>query len=407
MRITGLFNSVQDRRGNVTVMVALCAIPLLVLTFGALDMGMAAHERSLLQNAVDSGALAGASQLTVAGNTGGQQSIEVTATGVAHQALMDAGVTSEADFTVSLDSASSAVTVNGQVRHQVLAGFLSYGDQTLKAHATAETLASVPLCILQTGEGGITVKDTSRIHATGCGVHANQNIKVAQGAMIQSSRTQAVGTISGPVSPAGNMGALSIADPFAMMNLKPPIDCAGKPETIKEEKGTTLILPPGVHCEHYKIDKDATLILQPGDHYFMDDLEAHENAVIQGDDIALIFGSTKKINFADRAVVRLGARRHGPFAGFLIVTTRDNHQRFTIASDHVSKLLGTIYIPEAELDIETAGNVAQDSAWSIIVADTLYLEKGPVLVINANYAGSGVPVPEGVGPGRNQPILSR
>ncbi|HVZ28853.1 MAG TPA: TadE/TadG family type IV pilus assembly protein [Asticcacaulis sp.] len=406
MRNTGLFKRFKDQRGNVAVTVALCAVPILLLSFGAIDFGMAAHERSLLQNAVDSGALAGATRLTVAGSTGGQQTVEATATNVARQALLDAHITTLADFTVTLD-AQGAVTVNGQMKHQALTGFLGYGDQTLTAHATAETLASVPLCVLQTGEGGITLKDKSSLQATGCAVHANENIQVDQRAVIHASRTQAVGTITGPVSPAGNMGALPITDPFASMNLHPPMDCAGKPVTYKEETGTTLILQPGVHCEHFIIDKDATLILQPGDHYFMDDLEAKENAIIRGDDVVLIFGSTKKINFADRASVELGARRSGPFSGFLIITTRDNHEKFTISSDHVSKLLGTIYIPEAELDVETAGNVAQDSAWSIIVADTLHLEKGPALVINANYVGSGVPVPDGVGPGRSQPVLSR
>jgi hypothetical protein len=138
----------------------------------------------------------------------------------------------------------------------------------------------------------------------------------------------------------------------------------------------------------------------------MDDLEAHENAVIKGDDVALIFGSTKKINFADKATVQLSARKSGPFAGFLIITTRDNHQVFSIASDNVSKLLGTIYIPDAELNIATTGSVAQDSAWSIIVADTLTLTKNPVLVINNGYAGSSVPVPQGVGPGYSAPVLS-
>ena len=139
----------------------------------------------------------------------------------------------------------------------------------------------------------------------------------------------------------------------------------------------------------------------------MDHLDAKENAIIKGDDVALIFGSRKKINFADRAEVRLGARKSGPYAGFLILTTRDNVEEFTIGSDRVSKLLGTIYIPGAKLVVSTAGNVAQDSAWSIIVAETLSLKKSPNLVINNNYVGSGVPVPEGVGPNRNAPRLSR
>jgi hypothetical protein len=69
--------------------------------------------------------------------------------------------------------------------------------------------------------------------------------------------------------------------------------------------------------------------------------------------------------------------------------------------------LGTIYIPGSELYVSSSGNVAQDSAWSVIVAKRLTLANNPVLVINKNYVGSGVPVPEGVGPSSGVPRLAR
>lgn len=56
--------------------------------------------------------------------------------------------------------------------------------------------------------------------------------------------------------------------------------------------------------------------------------------------------------------------------------------------------------------VDTPGNVAQDSVWSVIVAKTLTLQQNPVLTINSNYTGSGVPVPEGVGPMKSAPKLS-
>jgi Flp pilus assembly protein TadG len=393
-----------DCRGNVAIIATLTAIPLMFAAFGIIELSSASGERASLQEAVDAGALAGAGRLSMA-NTAAQTPID-TAVTVAQQSAARSHLRSKATFSAAIDGKASTITVTGAADHKALIGFLGFGDTTLTAMATAENLGSVPLCVLQTGAGGIRLENNARIRATGCAIHANQNIRVKSSAMIQAERTQAVGTVEGPVSPAGNGGALPISDPFAALSLTPPQDCVGKPERITQKRGETLILPPGVHCEHFMIDKDATLILQPGDHYFMDDLEAHKNAVIKGDDVALIFGSTKKINFADRATVQLSARKSGPFAGFLIITTRDNHQVFSIASDNVSKLLGTIYIPDAELNIATTGNVAQDSAWSIIVADTLTMTKNPVLVINNGYAGSSVPVPQGVGPGYSAPVLS-
>ena len=399
----------KNRGGNVTVIMALVAIPLLFAGLGALELGAIAKEKADLQSAVDQGALAGASRLSVASTTDNPPLD--TAVSVARAAIAHVGIASFVTLQPGFSADRKAVILTAEAEHKPIIGFMDFGGGVIHVSATAEGLASSPLCVLQTGMGGkgigIAIHDTARIRATGCAIHANQNITVQSSAMIQADRTQAVGAVTGPVSPAGNAGAIAIDDPFASLNLVPPTDCDGKAPKIDTRTGTTLVLAPGVHCEHYKIDKDATLVLRPGDHYFMDDLEAHENAVITGDDVVLIFGSTKKVNFADKAVVQLGARKTGPFAGFLIITSRQNHEKFTIASDHVNKLLGTIYIPEAELDVATSGSVAQDSAWSIIVADTLSLTQNPTLVINSGYAGSGVPVPSGVGPTHGTPRLSR
>lgn len=398
----------KDRTGNVATVVALCAVPLFFAVFGALEVVNTHAEHARLQDAVDAGALAGAGRLSVASTTDqGPVSTAVTTT---QHSINDARIKSAVRVVATVAADRQSITVDAIADHKALVGFMGFGDTDIKVTATAENLGSIPLCVLQTaskGKGGIVVNDQARVRATGCAIHANTSVAVKSGAMIQATRTQAVGAITGPVSPQGNAGAMTIPDPFASMNLHPSTECEGKAETIKEEKGTTVFLPAGVHCEHYIIEQNATLVLQPGEHWFMDHLEAKKNAIIRGDDVTLIFGSTKKINFADRAVVQLAARKSGPFAGFLLVTTRDNTEQFLIASDHVSKLLGTIYIPGAELKVSTAGNVAQDSAWSIIVADTITVEKNPVLVINSGYGGSGVPVPEGVGPKRNNATLSK
>ncbi len=392
--------------GNVSLVFGLCVIPLTFAVCAAIELFSASNERASLQNAVDAGALAGAARLSVASSTR-TDNVSSAAMTVAQQVLTDAHIATRVTFEVTLENNDQAVTVVAHADHKALIGFDGFGNQALNARATAESLNAVPLCILQTGSGGISVRNTARIRATGCAVHANANVAVDSSAMIQADRVQAVGTLSGPIVPTGNAGAMPIDDPFSDMNLNPPKDCAGKAEKVDIRKSGILVLAPGVHCEEIEIDNNAVLQLQPGEHYFMDDLNANDNAVIQGDDVVLVFGSTKKIKFADKAAVRLSARKTGPFAGFLIVTSRDNHEIFTIASDNVSKLLGTIYIPNAELDVDTSGNVAQDSAWSIIVANSLKLTQNPVLVINTGYVGSGVPVPQGVGPGTGAPKLSR
>ena len=432
---------VGQKKGNVALIFGLCAVPVALAIFGTVEIGSIAHERQALQNAVDEAALAGAGRMTMGTSAYGDNGASAFAVDTAEKTLRDGHVGSQAAFTAGTGSQTGTFVVSGTSQHKAVIGFMGFGDETIHATATAETLASIPLCILQTGtgnnggsdgppapptppggptppsgpagtptgpalKGGISLNDNSHIRATGCAIHANQNIAVSGNATIQASRAEAVGTITGPVTPQGFAGSGKIDDPFEGMILTPPTSCQGKAEDIREKTGETVYLTPGVHCEHYKIERDATLVLEPGEHYFMDNLDADANAIVQGDDVVLIFGSGKAVNFVNHAAVRLTARKSGPFAGFLIVTSRANHQHFTIASNNVSELLGTIYIPNAELDVETSGNVAQDSAWSIIVADHLVLRQNPSLIINSGYIGSGVPVPNGVGPGQTAPRLT-
>ncbi len=395
-----------SRHGNVTMIAALCAVPLAIIVAGVLESQDVIGSRGDLQAAVDAGALAGAERLSVA--TSGANDVQSAAISAANSNLPAGYHGTPPVFTVTESTTGNSVTVSATAQHVPLLGLMGFGNVALNATATADALGSVPLCILQTGTGSgqdIELDNQAQIQAPNCGVQANTDISVANNALLQAQRTQAVGTISGPVSPAGIQGALPVADPFAAMNLSPPLDCISLPLTIKVIKYLTLPLLPGVHCEQYEIDSGGTLLLLPGEHWFMNDLIAHNNAVIQGDDVALLFGPAKKLSFFDQATVKLTARKSGPFAGFLIATTRDNTQPFTIASNNVSELLGTIYIPNAQLVVSTTGNVAQDSAWSIIVANSLQLTQHPNLVINTGYAGSGVPVPSGVGPSQKVTLV--
>ncbi|HTN41434.1 MAG TPA: pilus assembly protein TadG-related protein [Asticcacaulis sp.] len=401
----------RETSGNVSLIAALCAIPLVLAVTGVLEITDMSSARSRLQDAADAGALAGAGQLAIAAV--GSTQVTQTAVTVATQSIETSGSggnTTKPTFAATIDTSGSAVTVTARATHKPLIGFMNFGHQNLSVTATAENVQRVPLCILQTDKsGGIKVQDTARIRATGCAVHANADIKVASGALIQAEAAQAMGTVSGPIEPAGQSGALAIDDPFAAMNLGNKKLCnliEGNILPIQLGSGT-MSLPPGLHCLPITVIGSGTLFLQPGDHYFLAPLIMTDNSTLRGDDVSLIFGIGKSFDFAKNATVRLSARKSGPMAGFLIATSRDNFGTFSIASGNVSQLLGTIYIPNANLVVDTPGNVAQNSAWSVIVAKTLTLKQNPVLVINNNYTGSGVPVPEGVGPMKSAPKLTQ
>ena len=404
-------NFARARRGNLAVIAALAMVPIALVATSAVELALISKERSNLQSAVDAGALAGAIELSRASR--GNDGISATAKAASSQAL---GVEADdASFDVLIDRSKAIVRVNGHIDRKAAMGIGNIGDADLYASATAESLQTIPLCILQTTRrsatrrkpSGFKVNDTATINAKGCLVHANESIVVGPSGRIEATRVQAVGTASGTIMPMGNVGALPIKDPFKGMNLNPPRSCGSNPIPQIVERGVTLVLEPGLHCQAFKVRGTATLKLSPGEHYFFGDLDMRGESSLVGEDVVLIFGGTERFDFGERSHVRLSARRTGRFAGFLMATHQDNTRDFQISSKNVKELLGTIYVPNAELVISAAGSVAEESAWSVIVARAITLKNNPKLVINTSYLSSGVPVPEGVGPNTGAPRLTK
>lgn len=245
------------------------------------------------------------------------------------------------------------------------------------------------------------------LSALTCLVQSNADILVNGGATITAAMVAASGAASGVITPTPQVGAPPIPDPFASLDFSPPV--AGCVPVDSTPTAGVYVLPAGVHCGNILAAKGVTLQLAPGEHYFLNcHLELKQNAVLTRDDVALIFDDKSDFKFGDQSRVTLQGRRSGAFAGFVIATTPANTGVFAISSDSVSKLLGTIYIPNATLAVSGAGNqVAQQSAWTVIVAKALDLSGTPNLVINANYAASTVPTPPGVGPRGGRVVLQK
>lgn len=401
-------NSKRSRRGNITMVSALALVPLSYAVLCGVEIAGISKGRANLQAAADAGALAGAGELSV--STRGDDGIRSTAIALANSALSGLTDTTTPSFTVDINRNAGTVTVTARAQFQSMFSGLVTNKTPLEVTSTAETLSKTPLCVLQidqTATIGANVMDRSIIRAPGCLVQSNSGISVINSARIEAGVVQAVKSATGMISPAASVGALPIEDPFKDLNLAPPSGCSTTAESIQYSGSETVSLPPGVHCEQISINGNATMILEPGEHYFKGEMEFNGNATLKGDDVVLIFDTNRAFSFGQNSTVNLTARKTGPLAGFLIATGRTNTKRFTISSNRVRELLGTIYIPGSDLYISAAGNVAQDSAWSVIVAKSLTLDKNPVLVINKNYVGSGVPVPEGVGPSSGSPRLAR
>ena len=159
------------------------------------------------------------------------------------------------------------------------------------------------------------------------------------------------------------------------------------------------ILAPGIHCGNLTVQQNATAMLLPGTYYFVNSvLLLKDSSTLQGSNVTLIFDSNSYIQFQDNSVVDLTAATTGQYAGFVMATTEQNTNTFSISSNSAHRMLGTLYMPAATLAVSGTGNtVADQSAWTVVIAKGITMSGSANLVINSSYGSSNVPVPQGVG----------
>jgi Flp pilus assembly protein TadG len=394
----------HQNTGNVAVTAAFLAVPLLAAVGFAVDLTAINHQKALMQAAADAGALAGAREGSVAFR--GTDGVATTAETVALTNLGTSAGELAASFDATVDATGSTVTVTGTAHQPSL--LLGRGDTLITVTATAQTLQEMPLCVLQTSEinsSGVKMSDRATIRAPGCLVHANTNIEASDNARLEAGTIQVSGDAKGTMFPTPNIGALTIQDPFDGMDLNITHTCPQNLPDVHYKGNVRIVMPPTIYCGKIVIDGNVEIVFLPGEHYFLGSLDIKGNTKLTGDDVVLIFDNDDSFILAENAEVRLRGRRSGQFAGFVIATTRTNQNKFMIGATRVRELLGTIYIPSAELEVTGSSTVAEDSAWSVIVADSLTMKESPTLVINRNYTASNVPVPNGVGPSNGAPRL--
>lgn len=389
----------RDRRGSTAIIFAVAAPTLALLVCGAVDLASLSSDHSAMQDAADAAALDAAKQLGI----GTQAGISARANSFVSSQIPNVAkrVPFNTSTTFSPDNSQVTVHLDGH-RSSFFGNLLPPGGWVIHVQATAASLGLTPLCVLASGGKAqpIAMANASRATAANCLVQSNGGIQVNDSAVLTAGIVQSVGVASGTISPQAQSGAPAIADPFSAMNVNAPPSLLGLCLNVLDlvyDIGVTS-LAPGVHCGKISVRSGATVNLQPGVHYFERGLSLQQNAVLQGSGVTLVFDDNSQFQFQDNATVDLIGSQSGQYAGFVIATTRKNTGTFTISSDSARRLEGAIYIPNATLQVTGSSNqVAEQSAWTVVVAKAIQMNGSPNLVINANYSASGVPVPNGVG----------
>lgn len=224
------------------------------------------------------------------------------------------------------------------------------------------------------------------------------------------------------------------------------------------EQTVQRTLEPGIYCGGITIENNARVKFNSGVYVMRDGpLIVRGNGELTGSGVSLLLtGKKSYFRFLDNSLIQLSAPTSGIAAGMLIWESRrfeiadDSWQRNNcnrddddddeyqggsvnpfngqpnpipgprscsggsrsntpgaapgkktnehhINSDRARELTGTIYLPNGLLLIDSRRPVADQSPFTVLVANKVDLFDGPNLVLNANYDRSPVPVPQGLG----------
>lgn len=412
-----LLRRLAGETGGVIAIKFALALPVMLLGTGiAIDYARYIREDGILQGAADAAALAAAKELSLTDTK--IDSMSAVADSVVSRHLdLRHGTSGRPTATVTTGVTRDPIEVTVDVSSRFVSRFaalLGSNFPDTRARAKARIVGQPNICVLglNTREGGtISLEQNARVTGQNCAVYSNSShnngLKSKNSASLQATFICTRG---------GKDGGPGSFDP------DPLVDCPEFDDPLQDRPEPTIaacdpalptvvtsdtILYPGTYCG-LEIRSGARVTLRDGIFAIKDKpLIVTGGASMIGEAVGLYFvGASASLRFDRQSTISLKAPTSGPMAGLLVFGSRSQSESLThnILSDDARVLIGTIYIPKGELRIDAQSPIADQSAYTAIVADKMRLYGGPHLVLNTNYNQTEIPVPEGI-KGVAQPVM--
>ncbi len=393
-------------RGNIALAFALLAPVLIGAAGAAIDFARYSSIRSELQEIADSAALAGAREYLT--NRNAADIAEKRAEYSANSLLQRAGGLDGASAFAEADDQQASVSVKAEFSYRpTLLVALYQSPLQIEVNSLAQVSGGANVCVLgleETAGDTVYIEDNARLTGVDCSVYSNSTDP--KGLLVKSS---------GFLDTAFNCSAGGYGENDRHFSSPPLPDCpkrddplAGRIEpavggcdhqdlTFKDHVGRIF---PGVYCGGLIVDDASRVTLDAGIYVFKDGpFEVKSISRVDGDGVGLFFtGVNAGIKFEGKSAISLAAPETGAMAGVLIWQSKGvtGIDKFEIYSNFVDRLVGTIYLPDAEFIAAATAEVAEESAYTAIIAKKITLRKNTRLVLNTDYTRTSVPVPAGI-----------
>lgn len=394
----------RNSNGSTAISFAV-ALPAVLGAVGiATDYGLLEMKRTHLQNVADQTAISAVKELSLANSE--DVSIESVADSYAHSMVEEDHSTLKVEISVDEEGGKVGVILREEWS-PFFAHFLNADVTPIVVNASAKLAGKMNLCVLAldpSGTKAMHMDKLAHLQANGCAVYSNsshaQGIRLDLNSELTAATICSVGGVkakTSAVSPAPTTDCAVIPDPLSS---RQPTQLTGCTKTKLKLKTGATTLSPGRYCGGLTITGDAQVTFTKGDYVIEGGaFEISGNAVAVAENTSFYLeGENSVLKFTGQSTLNLSGAEDGPMAGMLFFEDRSvaTGRVHRINSANANELTGTIYLPRGKLRVDPNNSVAQDSAFTAIIAYQVEIDEGPTLVLNTNYGDTNVPAPEGI-----------
>ena len=331
--------------------------------------------------------------------------------------LAEAGIADKPHTSdVVIDADKNLISVSISMVAEALLPVDVWGENPISVSSQAHAYGQSRLCVLgldPAQSNTIKADGSAALNAPQCAVQSNSRdpsgLNIGSGSSLVSTVICTSGgtTGGGSFTPSPETDCPPLDDPLAAREPPAVGGCDYLDRVINSGK---VSISPGVYCGGLKIGGNAEVTAEPGVYVMLlGAFKVSDSATFRGDYVSFYFqDDAATLEFKPNTTIDLSAPKDGPMAGILFYENRSATvgRTFLIRSKNAHRLLGTIYLPRGKLIVDVKSKVADLSAYTVIVAKQLEV-MGADLVINSDYGGTDVPVPDGVGPNSRMVMLNR
>ncbi|MFZ1815237.1 MAG: TadE/TadG family type IV pilus assembly protein [Rhizobiaceae bacterium] len=404
-----------NRRGNFAVTFGVMAPVLFGLIGLSIDYSIFFSQKSQMQEAADNAALAAVREAALQG--WGASIAKSVAEEFVEETLTSSGI-SAAVYTsdVAVDEAMGTVKVAiRQDGHGYFLLGLFKSNPQIAVSSNAAIVSSTNICIVgldETEPETLLVDGKSKVTGDNCSIYSNSTSNAGMTVMSASNLTAldicssgGAKGVAADYTPNPITDCPAVPDPLASR----PAPAVGSCDHTDFAADFTTTIFPGVYCGGIKLT-GGTVTASPGVYVIKDGVfEIGGSTVLKGTHVGFyLTGTEARTVFGTATTIDLTAPKTGPLAGILIFEDRNSTtgREFLISSKDAKTIVGTVYLPKGTLAIRNAGDIGTASDWTAIIARKIVVDKDSVLRLNSDYAGSTVPVPEGISGGIRNAYLT-